>query len=162
MFQAIFHHVFLRGMEDVAQSSNETGLYSVEFEPQGSFEIASLRYWKSDYLVKIELCRYSLASCPYHNQLLVIARLLSFLSTAPQIVCISGCTSDVLQAIEDSKLLEKGIEYPLRYQAISLPKMMLKRKGSVFGRIDMHTQLKFLLASWPTTLMSPGWSAPLS
>ena len=44
LLQAIFHHIFLRGIEDVAQSVNEIGLYSLEFELQGTQEIASLRY----------------------------------------------------------------------------------------------------------------------
>ena len=65
------------------------GPYSIEFEPQGSEEIAPLLYWKSGSLGKLQLLQYSLASDPVRNQLLVIAQLLSVLSTAPQI--LSAC-----------------------------------------------------------------------
>ena len=75
-----------------------------------------------------------------------MARLLPLLSTAPQIVCMSGCTASVLRAVEESSLLKKGIEYPFRYQVTSLHKLMHKREGSVFGRIDFFSQLKYLLA----------------
>ena len=155
MFQAIFYHDFLRGIEDVAQSGNDPGLYSFEFEPQGSKVIASLRYWMWEYLKKIQLFQYSLASDPDRNQLLVIARLSSLLSTAPQIVCMSGCNSDVLQTVEQSALLKKGIGYPFRYQVLSLYKLMHKREGSVFGRIDFYTQLKYLLAYLAHSLDEP-------
>ena len=36
LFQAMFHHIFLRGMEDIAQSVNVTGAYTLEFEPKRS------------------------------------------------------------------------------------------------------------------------------
>ena len=117
-------------MEDVAQSVNDAGLYSIEFEPQGIKEIASLRFWKSGYLVKIQLFQHSLSSDPDRNQLLVVARLLSLLSTAPQIVCISGCTADVLRTIEESALLKKGIEYPFRYQVP--PQIDAQARGKCF------------------------------
>ena len=146
-------------MEDVAQSVNDFGQYSIEFEPQGGMEIASLRYWKSGFLVKLQLMQYSLASDPDRNQLLVIARLLSLLSTAPQIVCMSGCTSDVLRTVEQSGLMKKSIEYPFRYQVTSIHRLMHKREGSVFGRINFHTQRKYLLAYLSQSLDEPWMTA---
>ena len=145
-------------MEDVAQSVNEFGLYSIEFEPQGSREIASLRSWKSGFLVKLQLMQYSLGSDPDCNQLLVIARLLSLLSTGPQIACMSGCTSDVLRTVEQSSLLKKGVEYPFRYQVSSIHRLLHKREGSVFGRIGFCAQLKYLLAYLAQSLDEP-WMA---
>ena len=47
-----------------AQTVNDSGLYSIEFEPQGSKEIAPLRYWKLGFLVKLQLFQYSLAADP--------------------------------------------------------------------------------------------------
>ena len=123
-------------LEDVAQSLHETGLYSFEFEPQESQGIPSLRYWNSDHLVKIQLCRYSLALSPVQSQPLVIDRFLPFLSTAPQIVCMSWCTSEILQVVEQSSLLKKVIENQFRYKFLSLHMLMHKREESVFWRID--------------------------
>ena len=143
----------MRGMEDVVQSVSVSGLYSIEFEPQGKKEIPSLRYWRSGYLIKIQLIQYSWASDPDRsNQLLVIARLLSFLSTAPQIICMSGWTFDVHQRVEQFAFLKKGIEYLFRYQVSSLHKLLHKREGSIFGLIDFYTQLKYLLAYFAQSL----------
>ena len=155
LLQTILQHCFLGGMEDVAQPVNMTGLYSLKFEVQGTQEIASLRYWNSDQLVKVQLCRYSPVSNPARNQLLVIARVLSFLSTSPHIVCMSGCTSEVLQTVEQSSLQQKGVEYPVRYKSLSLHKLMQKREGSVFGRIDFFTQLKYIVAFLAGSLDEP-------
>ena len=138
-------------MEDVAQTVN----HSIEFEPQGIKEIASLRYWKLGFLVKLQLFQYSLAADPDRSQLLVVARLLSLLSTARQIVCMSGCTASVLRAVEESSLLKTSIEYPFRYQVTSLHKLMHKREGSVFGRIDFYSQLKHLMAYLTHSLDEP-------
>ena len=134
---------------------NETGLYSLEFEQQGAHEVASLRYWKAERLVKVQLARQSPNSHLARNQLLAVARLFSFLSTTPQMVCMSGCASYVLQTVEQSSLLSKGVEYPFRYNVLSLNSLMRKREGSVFGRIDIYTQLKYLLAFLAGSLDEP-------
>ena len=155
----MFHHVFLRGMEDIAQSVNSCGAYSLEFEPHGNQCILSIRYWKASTLAKVQLCKYPLPSDPGPSQLLMISRLLSFLSTLPQIACVSGCTSEVLRSVELSGLFKKGIEYPFRFNAFSLPKLMHQLEGSVFGRIDFFTQLKYLLAFLNNSLDEPWMSS---
>ena len=155
----MFHHVFLRGMEDIAQSVNSCGAYSLEFEPHGNQCILSIRYWKASTLAKVQLCKYPLPSDPGPSQLLMISRLLSFLSTPPQIACVSGCTSEVLRSVERSGQFKKGIEYPFRFNAFSLPKLMHQLEGSVFGRIDFFTQLKYLLAFLNNSLDEPWMSS---
>ena len=117
-------------MEDVAQSVNETELYSLEFEQQGTQEIASLCYWKSDQHIKVQLCRYSPVYNPARNQLLV--------------------------TVEQSSLRKKIIEYLFRYTVLLLHKLMHKREGSVFGRIDFYTQLKYLVA-FPAGSLDQPW-----
>ena len=139
----------------MAQSVSETGLYSLEFEQQGTQEIASLRYWKADRLVKVQLTRHRPNSHLARNQIFAVARLFSFLSTSPQMVCISSCTSDVLQTVEQSSLLSKVIYYPFRYNVLSLHHLLRKREGSVFGRIDIYTQLKYLVAFLAGSLDEP-------
>ena len=129
-------------------------MYYLEVESQESQCIAFSRYWKSDHLAKVQLCRYSLASNPVRNQLLVIARILSFLSTAAQIVCMTGSTSEVLQTVE------KGTEYPFSYRALTLPKLTYKREESVFERIYFFTQLKYLVVYLGSSLIEPWINAP--
>ena len=151
----MFHHIFLRGMEDIAQSVNFCGAYSLEFEPHGSQSILSVRYWKPGALTKVQLCKYPLSSDPGPSQLLMISRLLSFLSKLPQIAFLSGCTSEVLKSVERSGLFKKGIEYPFRFNAFSFPKLMHQLEEGVFGRIEFFTQLKYLLAFLNNSLDEP-------
>ena len=145
-------------MEDIAQSVNSTGAYSLEFEPHGTQCVLSIRYWKSDYLVKVQLNRYSLTSEPSSNQLLLVSQLISFLSTEPQITCLSSCTSEVLQTIEQVPIFKKGVDYPSRFKALSLPQVMHQKEGCVFGPIDFYTQLKYLVAFLSNSLDEP-WMA---
>ena len=104
------------------------------------------------------LCRYALTSNPGHSQFLVISRLISFLSSTPQIACISGCTSEVLQTIERASLFKKGVEYPFRFNALFLPKLMHQLKGRVCGRIYFYAHLKYLTAFLNNSLDQP-WMA---
>ena len=142
-------------MEDIAQSVNKTGAYSLEFEPQC---VLSIRYWKLDKLVKVQLSRYSMTFDPGPSQLLLVAQFIPFLSVEPQIACLSGCTSEVLQTIEQAPISEKGVEYPFRFKALSLPEIMHQKEGCVFGRIDFYTQLKYLIAFLNNSLDEP-WMA---
>ena len=138
-----------------SQSSVGHGAYSLEFELHGSQCVLSLKYWNADNLTEVQLCKYSLSSDPGPSQLLMISRLVSFLSTSPQTACMSGCTSEVLQAVELSTLFKNGTEYPFRFDALSLTKLMHQLEGSVFDRIDFFTQLKYLLAFLNNSLGRP-------
>ena len=42
--------------------------------------------------------------------------------------------------------MKKGIEYPFRFDALSLPTLMHRQEESLFGRIEFYTQLKNLVA----------------
>ena len=98
------------------------------------------------------------ASDPNASQLQLVSQLISFLSTEPQITCLSGCTSEVLQTIEQASIFKKGVEYPFRFKALSLPQVMHQKEGCVFGRIGFHTQLKYLIAFLSNSLDEP-WMA---
>ena len=78
--------------------------------------------------------------------LLAFSRLLSVLSTQPQIVSVSGCPAELIPLLERSCFFQKGIEYSFRFDALSLPDMMHERWGSVFGTFSFFSQLKFLVA----------------
>ena len=105
----------------------------------------SIRFWKRDNLSTVRLMRYRLASEHAAGMLTAIARILSFLSVQPQMVSLSGCPSELIPILEQSKLLSKGIQYPFRFDAFSLPKVMHQRRGSIFGGINFFSQLRFLV-----------------
>ena len=145
-FQTILHHVFLRCIEDIGHHVNASGFYSLEFEYKGSYSVMSVRFWKDDSLVKCQLSRYPSSTDLAVGQLQSIAKVLSAFSAGPQIVCLSGCSLATLRTLETSTLLKKGIEYPFRFHSLSLSALMHRKEGSVFGRIDFHIQLKYLIA----------------
>ena len=62
-----------------------------------------------------------------------------------QIVSVSGCPAELIPLLERSCFFQKGIEYPFRFDALSMPSKMHERWGSVFGTISFFSQLKFLV-----------------
>ena len=113
---------------------------------RGTYSFVSIRFWKGKSLNVVRLLRYRTASEPAAGFLLVLSRLLSVLSTQPQIVSVSGCPSELIPLPERSCFFQKRIEYPFRLDALSLPEMMHERRGSVFGTISFFSQLMFLVA----------------
>ena len=113
---------------------------------RGTYSFVSIRFWKGEFLNVVCLLRYRTASVPAAGFLLALSRLLSVLSTQPQIVSVSGCPAQLIPLLERSCFFQKGIEYPFRFDALSLPDMMHERWGSVFGTISFFSQLKFLVA----------------
>ena len=105
----------------------------------------SIRFWKGDSLNVVRLLRYRTASEPAAGFLLALSRLLSVLSAQPQIVNVSGCPAELIPLLERSCFFQKGIEYPFRFDALSLPSMMHERWGRVFAAISFFSQLKFLV-----------------
>ena len=145
LFQTIFHHIFLCGVSDIAHHVSTSGYYSLEFETKGTYSYLSIRFWKKDTLCVVKLFRYWTASEPAAGVLMAISRLLSVLSAQPQIVSVSGCPAERIPVLEHSGYFERGIEYPFRFDALSLPDKMHEKWGSVFGAISFFSQLKFLI-----------------
>ena len=74
--------------------------------------------------------------------------MMSFISSKPSLVSVSGCSSMVFRALETIGLFKKGTQYPFRFEVISLPELMhpnVFQTKHVFGRIDMFSQLKYLV-----------------
>ena len=133
-------------MSDIAHHVSTTGHYSLEFETRGTYSFLSIHFWKKDTLRVVKLFRYRTASEPAAGVLMANSRLLSVLSTQPQIVSVSGCPAELIPVLEHSSYFEKGVEYPFRFDALSLPNKMHERWGSVFGAVSSFSQLKFLIA----------------
>ena len=107
----------------------------------------SIRFWKNDML-SMELYRHHQGEAYPDCYLTALSHLLSFISSKPSLVSFSGCSSMVFRALETSGLFKNGIQYPFRFEVISLPELMhpnVLHTKHVFGRIDMFSQLKYLL-----------------
>ena len=138
----------MRGLADISSQVIATGIYSIEFTTAGVYRCMSIRFWRGDSLVRVELHRHLQSDAYPDCYLSAISCLLSCVSSKPNLVSISGCSSMVFQALESSKLYEHGIQYPFRFEAFSLPDLMhpnALQTTHVFGRIGMFSQLKYLV-----------------
>ena len=81
-----------------------------------------------------------------YRQFLASSSLRTSIASQPQIVSVSGCPAELIPLLERSCFFQKGIEYPFRFDALSLPDMMHERWGNVFGTVSFFSQLKFLIA----------------
>ena len=144
-FQTIFYHIFSCAMTEISSCISATGFYSFEFEKKGIYELVYVRYWKSTSLVRVYMCRYKLTSEPSSGIFNSISRVLSVLSLTPKVVSVSGCTVEIVQTLDRCTLYQQGLQYPFRFSSMSLPHLMHQTGGSVFGKIDIFSQVKFLL-----------------
>ena len=104
----------------------------------------AVRFWRDDVIQRIELCRHPLASSYPGNFFGSISRLLSFVSVGPNLVSVSGCPSAVLQTLDRSDLFKFSLQYPFRFEVLSLPKLKHQKYECFFGKIDIFSQVKYL------------------
>ena len=138
----------MHGLGDISSHVIATGMYSIEFTTAGIYRNMSIRFWRGDSLVRVGLHKH-LQTDEYPDcYLSAISCLLSCVSSKPNLVSISGCSSMAFQALESSDLYDNGIQYPFRFEAFSIPDFMHPNPlhtSHVFGRIDMFSQLKYLV-----------------
>ena len=161
LFYALFHHLFIQTMHDVAEHVVASGEYSLEFVKQGVFLLVFIRFWRKDELCRILLKRTGRVLGQSSAELYLIADVMAALSTSPNHVSCSGCTLETIQLVDSSPYFEQGLQRPLRFEDFSIARLMHKESYSVFGRIDFHSVLKYLIVflggcldcNW--TLMTP-------
>ena len=143
----MFHHVFISGLSDIGNSIDSLGAYSVEFEERGQFCFLSVRFWKGDVLCRVMLSRFGRTIPHPTGYFGTLSRLMSGISVQPDLVCVSGCLSEVVQSFEKSGLFKKGVQYPFRFDEFNLPRIMHRQNFSVFGRVDFFSVLDHLISS---------------
>ena len=137
------------------------GEYSLEFVKQGVFLLVFIRFWRKDELCRVFLKRTGRVLGQSSAELCLIADVMAALSTSPNIVSCSGCSLETIQLVDNSPYFEYGLQRPLRFEDFSIARLMHKESYSVFGRIDFHSVLKYLVVflggcldcDW--TLMTP-------
>ena len=138
----------MRGLVDISSHIMATEMYPIEFTTEGIYRCMSVRFWRDDSLVRVDLHRHNQAD-PYPGcYLTAISCLLSVVSSKPNLVSVSGCSSVVFRALETCGLFNRGIQYLFRFEVFSLPELMhptALQTGYIFGRIDIFSQLKFLV-----------------
>ena len=108
-------------------------------------------YWySSDSGEKNELCRVFLKRTgrvlgQSAAELQLISDVMAVFSTSPNIVCCPGSTLETIRAVDNSPFSEHGLQRPLRFADFSIARLMHKESYSVFGRIDFHSVLQYLI-----------------
>ena len=148
-------------MEDVAEQVVASQHFGVEFERRGANRFMSLRYWKGAKLCRIFICRSSLTTVVLTEELGSLSRLLSVISTAPDVVAISGCAVDLIRTVDQHPSYPRGVQSCFRFESLDLRTLMHKMNYSVFGHIDMFSVLQSLLVSLGGCL-TEDWVAELA
>ena len=143
--QALFHHLFLQAIRDIGTHVVESGEYSLEFVKQGVFLLVFIRFWRKDELCRVLLKRTGRVLGQSAAELHLISDLMAVFSTSPNIVSCSGSTLETVQTVDNSPFNKHGLQRPLRFADFSIAKLMHKESYSVFGRIDFHSVLKYLI-----------------
>ena len=81
------------GLADISTHIMATEMYSIEFTTEGIYRFMSVRFWRDDSLVRVELHRQHQAESYPGCYLTAISCLLSFVYSTPNLVSISGCSS---------------------------------------------------------------------
>ena len=135
-------------MEDIAEQVFSAQHFSIEFEDSGTDRLMFLRYWRETKLCTIFICRSALPAADLSGELGSLSRLLSVVSTDPDIVACSGCSVDYIRTIDQHhQSYSRGTQSCYRFESLDLQLLMHKFTYSVFGRIDMFSVLQCLLVS---------------
>ena len=119
----------------------------MEVEVEGRFKFVYVRFWKEDTLVKAFLCRFGVQSPPLAGEMGALSRILSVVSTKPQLVACSGCSADFIQVFDESGIFQKTLQSPFRFESVNLQSIMHRDSYSIFQRIDFFSVLQGLIVS---------------
>ena len=134
-------------MEDIAEQVAASQHFEIEFERRGTNRFMSLRYWKGAKLCRVFICRSGFAGVGLTEELGSLSRLLSAISTASDVVAISGCAVDLIRTVDEHPSYPRGVQSCFRFESRDLRVLMHKKNHSVFGHLDMFSVLQSLLVS---------------
>ena len=120
-------------------------MYALEFGVLGRNRVMSVRFWKEGSLVRMPLFRCPLIAGFPMTHITGISRLLSAISTKPGLVSVSGCPASLVRTLDNCGMFPRGVQYPFRFDVLSLQTLMYQQGGSVFGPIDFFSQLRYLI-----------------
>ena len=134
-------------MEDIANQIVASLHYGIEFERRGTNRLMSICFWKGAKFCRVYVCRSGLSGTGLTEELGSLSRLLSVVSTAPDIVAISGCPVDLIRTVDKHPSYPRGVQSCFRFESLDLRALMHKSSYSVFGHLDMFAVLQRLLVS---------------
>ena len=137
--------MFLQVIKDIGNHVLSTGEYSLEFITQGVFLFVFIRFWRKNELCREFIKRTGRVLGQSTAELSLISLIMSVFSTEPNIVSCSGSTLETIQLVDGSPYSKHGLLRPLRFDDFSIARLMHKESYSVFGRIDFHSVLQYLI-----------------
>ena len=147
--------MFVCGLGDIGSQVIDMGGFALEFEEEGQFHYLHIRFWKGDTLCKVKLSRFAKTTPAPFGYFTSAARLLSFISSRPNLVSCSGCSLDAFESFDNCDIFTKGVAYPFRFETLDLSRLMHRQSFSVFGRLDFFAVLEHLVISLSGALSLP-------
>ena len=147
MFQALFHHMFLEVLTEVGNHILTSNEYALEFANDGVFLLVFVRFWMGNEMCRVFLKRTGRAHGQTQAEISLISCVMGAISTSPEIINITGCTSNTVQLLDDSPYGQFSVQSPPRFEELQLRSLMHKKDSSVFGHIDMFGVLHHLISS---------------
>ena len=137
--------MFLRTFHDIGTHVVASGEYSLKFVKQGIFLFVFLRFWRKDELCRVFLKGTGRVFGQSSAELCLISFVIAAFSTRPNIVSCSGSTLETIHLIDSSPYCKHVRQQPMRFDEFSISRLMQKQSYSVFGRIDFHSVLQYLI-----------------
>ena len=132
---------------DIGTHVNASGEYSVEFATDGAFLLVFIRFWRAEQLCRVFLKRTSRLQGQTSAEICLLSYLMAAISTKPALVSCTGCSARTIELLDQSPYSPYGVQSPPRFEELNLHQLMHKKRGSVFGKINFFSVLKYLVVS---------------
>ena len=144
--------MFLEILSDIGHHVVSNKEYALGFANDGIFLLIFIRFWQGDQLCRVFLKRSGRAQGQSQAEVALISYVMGAISTGPEIVSVTGCTSQTVELLDLSPFGQYAVQSPPRFEELQLRTLMHKKASSVFGRIDFFPVLHYLFVSLGSSL----------
>ena len=121
--------------------------YSLEFANDGIFLLVFVSFWMGKEMCRVFLKRTGRTHSQTQAEISLISSVRGAVSTGPEIISVTGSTSNTVQLLDDSPYVQYSVQSPPRFEELQLRNLMHKKNSSVFGHIDLFGVLHHLIVS---------------
>ena len=117
----MFHHLFVCGMDDISNTINGAGQYSLVFEKKAIICPCTSACGRKTFRAKFT-CSSALLDQDIEGELGSFARFLSAVSSEPDFVACSGVPHSFIQTFDKSAFFKRSVQYLYRFDNLNLDK----------------------------------------
>ena len=139
--------MFLEILNEVGNHIVLNNEYSLEFANDGVFLLVFVRFWIWNQMCRVFLKRTGRTHGQTQAEIALISCVMGAVSTGPEIISVTGCTSKTVQLLDDSPYGQYAVQSPPRFEELQLRTLMHKKNCSIFGHIDFFGVLHHLVVS---------------